>query len=58
MKVSVKREWKAGAYRVFEYVARTIAAESAAQGVIAGLGWRGYEAAIRALVAMARESAE
>ncbi len=30
----------------------------AAKGVIAGLGWRGYEAAIRALVAMARESAE
>ncbi len=29
----------------------------AAKGVIAGLGWRGYEAAIRALVAMARESA-
>lgn len=28
-----------------------------AKGVIAGLGWRGYEAAIRALVAMARESA-
>jgi 3-dehydroquinate dehydratase-2 len=30
----------------------------AAKGVIAGLGWRGYEAAIRALVAMAREAAE
>ena len=29
----------------------------AAKGVIAGLGWRGYEAAIRALVALARESA-
>ena len=30
----------------------------AAKGVIAGLGWRGYEAAIRALVALAREAAE
>ena len=30
----------------------------AARGVIAGLGWRGYEAALRALVAMAREAAE
>ncbi len=27
----------------------------AAKGVIAGLGWRGYEAALRALVGLARE---
>ncbi len=30
----------------------------AAKGVVAGLGWRGYEAALRALVALAREAAE
>ncbi|MDP8921691.1 MAG: type II 3-dehydroquinate dehydratase [Chloroflexota bacterium] len=29
----------------------------AARGVVAGLGWRGYEAAVRALVGSAREAA-